>query len=201
MRLELEGPFKGKWKLAYLIKGSDNRKRVFLYNSRSDRAGLSYARYLMCVHLNRMLKPEEHVDHVDEDKTNDVIGNLQILTPAENTRKNVEARRKLGKLLTDFFIFDCPVCKEFFTKRLNVVAKLEAEGRQICCSKSCSAKLQVRLGKSAITKIVRKKVLSPEHCALILELRSEGKSDYTISDMTGISRAKIQRYRTEEGIP
>ena len=41
----------------------------------------------MCVKLGRYLQPGEEVDHIDNDKTNDSIDNLQILTGEENIRK------------------------------------------------------------------------------------------------------------------
>lgn len=45
------------------------------------------ARFNMEINLGRELKYEEQVDHIDEDKTNDNIENLQILPALENSRK------------------------------------------------------------------------------------------------------------------
>lgn len=52
------------------------------------KANMTYSRFLMQEHLGRVLGPEEHVDHVDEDRLNDTIDNYQILSPAENTVKS-----------------------------------------------------------------------------------------------------------------
>lgn len=158
---------------------------------------MTYAKYLMCVHLGRMLNRDEEVDHIDEDKTNDVISNLQILTRAQNTAKNLEHRKNLG-LIGLRAVIDCAQCLKSFVRPLKTYEKLIAEGKEPTCSRSCSVKRQHALG--LCSPKIKKKAVTPEQSALILELRGEGKSDYTISEMIGLSRAMIQRYRSEQGI-
>lgn len=41
---------------------------------------MTLARFKVCIKENRWLKSSEHIDHIDGDKTNDDIDNLQILT-------------------------------------------------------------------------------------------------------------------------
>jgi hypothetical protein len=144
-----------------------------------------------------MLDEDEHVDHIDEDKTNDNIDNLQILTPEENKLKNQKWRIENGRALIPV-ILECPVCNEPFIKPGSKVKKLMVTGVRITCSKRCSAKQQWKDGR--VTLGSRKKILSPEQHALIVELRAEGKSDYEISDISGISRPKLHRYRKEMDI-
>lgn len=38
-------------------------------------------RYLMAKHLNRLLLPTEHVHHIDGDRANNVIENLELISP------------------------------------------------------------------------------------------------------------------------
>jgi len=45
----------------------------------------TYAKYLMENHLGRALTKDETIDHIDRNKTNDVIGNLQILPASEHS--------------------------------------------------------------------------------------------------------------------
>lgn len=198
MRIELEPPFKDKWRLAYLLTCPDSRRRVFMYNGHDDRFGMSYARYLMCVKLGRLLTKDEHVDHIDEDKTNDDIENLQILTPEENQAKNAEWRKKQGCWEIPVLL-SCPVCETDFVRSGWAAKKRITKGLPMTCSKSCSAKLQAQYGRIKLGSV--KKVISQEHHALIIELRAEGKSDYAISEISGISRAKVHRYRKENNIP
>ncbi len=49
---------------------------------------MSYARWKMIQHLERKLLQEEHVDHINEDCTDDRLVNLQILSQLENNRKS-----------------------------------------------------------------------------------------------------------------
>lgn len=204
MRIELEFPFKELWKFGYLVTNSENRKHVFLYNSKNDRTTCSYARYLMSVHLGRLLEKHEHVDHKDEDKTNDVIENLQILTQEENSLKHAEYKRSIGKVV--ILIMNCPVCQREFSRSQKRIdhALNRNPNVVITCSKKCSAKVKVRVnvltrnGFSSPSK--NKKQLSQLQHELIKDLRAEGKSDYQISDITGISRPKIQRHRKEHDI-
>ena len=70
----------------------------------SNRRNMAYARFLMQEHLGRRLDPlTEHVDHENEDKLDDRIENLQILTPGENTQKS------RGKVT--WLEFTCPECE------------------------------------------------------------------------------------------
>lgn len=98
---------------------------------------LSYARYMMCVHLGRVLETEEEVDHIDGDRTHDVITNLQILTKSENSKKTSQdplaiARRK------KVWWFICPHCKTRF-ERPKSRSHLASGGNATYCSKVCGS--------------------------------------------------------------
>lgn len=93
MKLDkIETPFDKNWNKAYLIINRENRKMVCLYKNDTTRKTISYARYLMSVKLGRELTDEETVDHIDNDKTNDSLDNLQILTYKENIAKYQETQ-------------------------------------------------------------------------------------------------------------
>lgn len=98
----------------------------------------AYARYLMENHLGRELDFDEHVDHIDENCTNDVISNLQILSRADNTRKSVilkprrHQRSRVGKL-TDKIVLRLrkqqkvdveSECKKYNVTRLTITNAL-----------------------------------------------------------------------------
>ncbi|KAM9950982.1 hypothetical protein ACTFIT_009739 [Dictyostelium discoideum] len=114
----------------------------------------------MSVKLGRLLSPNEQGDHIDEDRTNDDISNLQILTAEENRIKSERYRRLLKEKGGVYFDFNCPLCgapKRILAK--NYLARMET-GTPPTCSKSCSAKLQLSLGKSAfkMLNIARSKI-------------------------------------------
>ncbi len=97
------------------------------------RKTISYARYKMAVFLGRRLTSDETVDHKDENKINDKLSNLQILTRAENIKKNVIATGRKTKLVK----LKCFVCdKEFYRPPRNVNHKL-SKGKRITCSRRC----------------------------------------------------------------
>lgn len=126
MKIELQKPYSEIWNRGYLVTNPENRKNVILYNSHSDRSTTSYARYLMSVHLGKIISDEYEIDHIDDDKTNDVIENLQILTKLENHHKQF----KTGEITIQFI---CPICNSKFelTKR-SAYKKVNP-----CCSKKC----------------------------------------------------------------
>lgn len=97
MKVELEEPFKSKWKKGYLVTNSENRRNIILYNNPRDRTTIAYARYLFSVKIGELVPPNLEVDHKDNDKTNDSIDNLQLLTRKENVTKENSRRIEVTK--------------------------------------------------------------------------------------------------------
>ncbi len=46
-------------------------------------------RYVMSRHLKRELLPEEHVHHIDGDKTNNKLKNLQVISASDHGREHM----------------------------------------------------------------------------------------------------------------
>ncbi len=86
----------------------DGRKHVIHYDEvTGKRRTQSYPRYLMEQHLGRELTPEEQVDHINNDFTDDRIENLQLLTQKQNLDKS----RKPAQMIECI----CPFCKVSFS--------------------------------------------------------------------------------------
>ncbi len=116
----------------------NGRCYYYLYNKNLGRRRLiSRARYRMSVALGRRLKKWEHVDHKDEDKTNDALKNLQILTQAQNNMKSVKARGKQKK----FIRLSCIVCGIEFDRELRNHLSNSKAGNLPCCGKQCGGKI------------------------------------------------------------
>lgn len=129
MKIELLPPFSLTWRNGYLVVNPENRKNVVLFNSEQDRTTISYARYLMSVHLGYVVPNEYEVDHINNDKTDDRIENLQLLTQQENISKE-------NKLKTIYYEFICPICKNNF----SLTGKQLGQRRDKinpCCGVSC----------------------------------------------------------------
>ena len=87
----------------------------------------------MISHLGRFLNKDEHVDHIDGDKLNDVIENLQILTPKENNIKAVIQNNMQQKQIESI----CPICgKPFLRLSRNIKYKV-LDGKTPTCSRRC----------------------------------------------------------------
>ena len=137
MKIKLEYPFTEDFKAGYLNMNKEPRRVVLLVREDNTKTSLSYARYLMTVYLKRYLKASEHVDHIDNNKLNDVIDNLQILTPREN---NIKKNKHLNINKAKDITMNCPVCgKDFSRPSRQVKHKLE-KGQTPTCSRSCGGK-------------------------------------------------------------
>lgn len=135
MKIDLEYPYDKDWKNGYLVVNGENRKTVILFNSSKDRSSTAYARYLVSVALGRYLTDDEHVDHIDHDKTNDVLENLQILSKKDN---NLKESKRRGRVLVEVI---CPYCAKHFTRRKGNTPLVKCkEGTIIFCSNECKIK-------------------------------------------------------------
>ena len=88
MVITLEEPYSSLYRKGYLRLSKDGRNRIDLVNSDKDRTTISYARYVMCVNLGYILSKDYEVDHIDRDKNNHDISNLQVLSVEEHRQKN-----------------------------------------------------------------------------------------------------------------
>lgn len=134
-KIELEYPYNKDWKCGYLNVNSEGRRTLTLYNSSHVRSSTQYARYLISVSIGRYLTCNEQVDHIDNDKTNDDLRNLRVLSRKENITKE-NARRSKPKV-----VIRCPSCKISFERRRgNTQVIPSLRGKITCCSRSCSNK-------------------------------------------------------------
>lgn len=138
MKIILEKPFTLNWKYGYLRVNNDNRKIVDLYLNNNTRTSISYARYLMCIKIGYILSSEYEVDHINNDKTDDRIENLQILTCEQNKEKE-NLRYLLEEQKT--FGYYCAYCEiPFLLSERDKKSRLHQNVKMAFCSRSCSAR-------------------------------------------------------------
>jgi len=113
----------------------DGRKHLCIVRADGSRQTLSYPRYLMQLHLGRALLPHEHVDHVNNDKLDNTISNLQLLSLRENNHKHSALHpEKMHE-------FICPCCNAPAIKRLRDVTGNKKKNKSgPYCSRSCAGK-------------------------------------------------------------
>lgn len=113
----------------------DGRYYMNIHYYDLKRLGMSRARYNMEQYLGRDLLPSEDTDHIDNDKTNDDISNLQILSHTKNVEKAaLERGYRVGDAM--YGQYTCGVCDTLFTRLRNKADKKEV----VYCGRSCSSK-------------------------------------------------------------
>lgn len=85
-------------------------------------------------HLGRQLLPEETVDHIDGDFTNDDLTNLQLLSLADNIRKDHSS--------TEYVDCICPECGKEFREEARWIRHNQQKQGKLgpFCGKSCAGK-------------------------------------------------------------
>jgi len=127
VKIKIQYPFIN-YKAAYLVINKEPRRNVILVKEDNTKTTMSYARYLMSIHLGRFLTKEEHVDHIDNNKMNDCIENYQILSQLENNRKSSKGRK--------YIKMRCPNCGKIFDIRYNQ-SHIQKKGKFSSCSRTC----------------------------------------------------------------
>ncbi|TDB90919.1 HNH endonuclease [Actinomadura sp. KC216] len=111
-------------------------RRYVVLTDNGKRTTKLYSRHLMEQHLGRVLDTDETVDHIDEDKTNDDLSNLAVLTRSENAKKSAALR-----LSVEWYEFICPVCETPSKKEARKVRHNRKQGKAgPFCGRSCAGK-------------------------------------------------------------
>lgn len=110
------------------------------------RRHVPYARYLMENHLKRVLGRFETVDHIDQDKTNDVLENLQVLDLKEHIR--LDAKRVIQPE------YHCVICDDILIGKTTASVRANAKlGRSGPFCKKCQAKNHSDMLKGKVEKL------------------------------------------------
>lgn len=189
MRIELDEPYRSMYKAGYLNAGTDGRRRVWFTDENGVTvAGTSYARYLMSVKLGYLVPDHLEVDHKDNDFTNDDINNLQLLTEEQNKLKE---RLNYVENEQACYGFTCAYCtNQFLLTESEVKKRLDTGVEDAFCSRTCASNFHIQIsGRSPIGSGI-----SAQDQARIRELRSQGHSSYSISNLTGFARNTVMKH-------
>lgn len=136
-RVNAEFPYDDYW--LYIVYHRKENRRMANLVSKTDnsiRTTISYARYLISVHLKRILERNEHVDHIDNNKMNDELCNLQILSPEENKLKQEIHNSIVNPKSVTLKCSSCGILFEYPARNHRFHSK---HGQQkFHCSRKCS---------------------------------------------------------------
>lgn len=127
MKLEISEYYKKKgFKQVYIIINKESRKMACLKHDDGSRKTISYAKYLYTSHYECDIAEGDQVDHINGDKMDDRIENLQVISGKYNAVKDKKFIKEMVELI-------CPVCKErFLFPKRNLSTHPNP-----CCSRRC----------------------------------------------------------------
>ena len=134
----------------YLNK-KDKRLRCVLAHSNGYKQTISYPKYLMEVHLDRYLKENETIDHIDGNPLNNDLSNLQIIDRQKHAYNDVFRNEDI--------VVKCEYCgKEFIIPGAKIHERNRKDKHQsgYFCSRQCSGKY----GKSIQLGLLQHKTVS-----------------------------------------
>lgn len=95
-----------------------------------------YHRIIMENHLKRLLNTDEVVHHLDGNKKNNDISNLELMTRQEHSKHHQSERGRM------YVKLKCPWCHQVFELPENKSFLIKpSKYNCTCCSKSCRGKL------------------------------------------------------------
>ena len=101
---------------AYLAINKEPRRVCTLRKQDGTMTSMSYAKYLYTSYYKCDVDKNDHIDHINGNKLDDRIENLQIISGTYNRKK--DHRHK------EMIICKCPVCgKEFLFDKRNIKFK------------------------------------------------------------------------------
>jgi hypothetical protein len=133
------------WEVKKLIKKGDYLYCVVLGHPKATKNGyVLHHRIIMENHLGRLLNPEEVVHHINGDKLDNRIENLELLSVS----KHVSLHGKLrGKKYADL---QCPWCSKIFSREYRQCFKIK-RSLYTACSKQCRGHFSRFIQQNGIT--------------------------------------------------
>lgn len=126
MKQEVSDYYKQKgFKALYVAINKEPRRVATLVRKDGSMTSLSYAKYLYTSLYKCDIAKGEQVDHINGDKMDDRIENLQVISQKYNNLKD-----RVGK---EMVLMTCPVCKnQFLFYKRNISSHPNP-----CCSRKC----------------------------------------------------------------
>jgi uncharacterized C2H2 Zn-finger protein len=140
------------WKIEKIVsKGDYNYALVRDHPNATERGYVLHHRIVVENHLNRLLESHEIVHHKNDNKKDNRIENLEVMTAVSHGR--LHAKEKGRK----WCILKCPNCGIEFERPKNKT-HLNKPHFYTCCSRKCSGTFSHRVKKYGETSEIKKAI-------------------------------------------
>lgn len=126
MRQEISNYYREKgYTVVYIATNKEPRRVATLRKPNGEMTSMSYAKYLYTSYYQVDVAEGDHIDHINGDKMDDRIENLQIISGTYNIQKDHKCK--------EMVVLVCPVCnEEFLFPKRNLSTHPNP-----CCSRKC----------------------------------------------------------------
>ncbi len=157
------------WNIEKIVsKGDYNYAIVGGHPNRTKNNYVLVHRIVMENHLGRVLNTNEVVHHINEDKKDNRIENLQLMTTTEHCAHHAALAGKTMLLL------NCPGCNSVFSRQKNQT-HVSKKGLFTCCSPQCRGRFSRMLQLQGRTEQVDNAISGN----ILLEYNSRDNSEET----------------------
>lgn len=140
------------WKIERIVKKGDYLYAVVKGHPKAITFGyVLYHRIVMENHRNRLLNPDEVVNHINGNTHDNRIENLELSNLSNHSSMHVKERGR------EYSIIKCPECGKIFEKRRNKTHEIK-KGIYTTCSRSCNGRFSRKLQTIGRTPEVEKAI-------------------------------------------
>ena len=142
------------WKIEKIVsKGQYKYAIVKNHPKRTKRGYVLLHRIIMEIYLGRLLENDEIVHHVDYNKVNNKLSNLELMLYTEHIKLHMKDKTR------KYVILKCPWCNnEFELSHNNSYLSKKSKYSCNCCSNSCRGKLYSFIQNNGLTQKIQKQI-------------------------------------------